>query len=132
MTREFLGVGWQFPVERDENGQVVMAYYEESIHQAIWLILGTAKGERVMRPDFGCGIHNLVFAINNTTTTGLVAEEVRQALIRWEPRIELLATEITSPPDQPNLLFIRLEYRIRTTNNVFNMVYPFYLERSAT
>ena len=130
MTKDFLGVGWQFPVERDENGQIALARYEESVHQAIWIILGTAKGERVMRSDFGCGIHNLVFAVNNATTAGLIAEEVRQALIRWEPRIELLEVQVNSPPGQPSTLLIRLEYRVRTTNNVFNLVYPFYLERS--
>jgi phage baseplate assembly protein W len=131
VTREFLGVGWGFPVRTDDLGHSDVARYEESIRQAIWLILGTAKGERVMRPGFGCGIHDLVFAVNNATTAGLVAEEVRQALVLWEPRIELLGVRASQPPGEPNVLLIQIDYRVRTTNNVFNLVYPFYLERGA-
>ena len=137
MASEFLGKGWNFPVQAEEKegekkGRIIRAKYEESIRQAIWLILGTAKGERVMRPDFGCGIHELVFSVSNATTAGLVAENVRRALILWEPRIELLAVEVATKPGEPNTLLIRIEYRVRATNNVFNLVYPFYLERSVT
>ena len=129
MPAEFLGVGWKFPVDVTA-GQINRAYYEDSVRDAIWLILGTAKGERVMRPDFGCGIYDLVFSVNNTTTAGLVELEVRQALILWEPRIELLAVEVTPKPGEAYTLLIRIEYRVRATNNLFNLVYPFYLERS--
>jgi phage baseplate assembly protein W len=132
MASEFLGIGWHFPVKVDEHNQIDRARYEEGIRQAIWLILDTAKGERVMRPDFGCGIHDLVFAINNATTAGLVAHEVREALIRWEPRIELLGVDVAPRPSEPNTLLIHIEYRVRATNNAFNLVYPFYLERSAS
>jgi hypothetical protein len=92
------------------------------------MILGTARGERVMRPDFGCGIHDLVFAVNNATTAGRVVGEVRQALIQWEPRIDVL--DVTASPDatEPNRLLIEIEYRVRATNSRFNLVYPFYLE----
>jgi uncharacterized protein len=130
MASDFLGVGWKFPAEPDGNGRIAMARHEESIRQAIWIILGTARGERAMRPDFGCGIHDLVFAVNDATTSGLVAQEVRQALILWEPRIDLLDVEAASEPGEPNTLFIRIEYRVRATNSRFNLVYPFYLERS--
>lgn len=131
MPPEFLGKGWKFPVGVTE-GQINRSYYEDSIRDAIWLILSTAKGERVMRPDFGCGIHDLVFAVNNTTTGGLIAQQVRQALILWEPRIDLLDVQVTSQSAEPNTLLIRVEYRVRATNNVFNLVYPFYLERSTS
>jgi uncharacterized protein len=131
MPAEFLGIGWKFPVAVTAGGQIDRAYYEDSISDAIWLILGTARGERVMRPDFGCGIHDLVFSVNNATTAGLVGKEVREALVRWEPRIELLDVEVTPKPGEPHILLIGIEYRIRATNNVFNLVYPFYLERSA-
>ena len=128
MSSNFLGVGWQFPVALDEQGQVVMADDEKAIQQAIWTILGTAPGERLMRPDFGCGIHDLVFAANTAATAGLAAELVRRALIRWEPRIDVL--DVAAAPDtaDPTLLLIEIEYRVRTTNNRFNLVYPFYLE----
>jgi phage baseplate assembly protein W len=128
MTSEFLGRGWNFPPKLDENCQVAMVEHEESIRQAVWIILSTAPGERVMRPDFGCGIHDLVFAPNSPGTAGRVAGEVRQALVRWEPRIDLLDVQATAQPGEPNTLLIRIEYRVRTTNSRFNLVYPFYLE----
>ena len=127
MAQEFLGVGWQFPIQTDEKGKIAMARYEESIRQAIWIILGTAKGERVMRPDFGCGIHDLVFAVNSAGTAGRVAGEVRRALIQWEPRIDLDNVTATSGESSSNQLLIDIEYRVRATNNRFNLVYPFYL-----
>ena len=128
MTNEFLGVGWQFPVSLDEQGQIAMAEYEESVRQAIWLILSTAPGERVMRPDFGCGIHDLVFAPNSPGTAGQVIGEARRALVRWEPRIDVLEVDARPDPAQPNRLLIVIKYQVRTTNNEFNLVYPFYLE----
>jgi phage baseplate assembly protein W len=90
--------------------------------------LRTAKGERVMRPDFGCGIHDLVFAVGNASTIGRVNDEVRQALLYWEPRIEVLDVKTAIDRQQPNRLLIRIDYRVRSTNNRFNLVYPFYLE----
>ncbi|MBP0001102.1 MAG: GPW/gp25 family protein [Cyanobacteria bacterium SID2] len=128
MSRKFLGVSWQFPVELDESDRIAMAKYEDSVRQAIWTILGTSKGERVMRPDFGCGIHDLVFAVNSAGTAGRVASEVRRALRQWEPRIDV--ENVVAFPDtrEPNKLLIEINYRVRTTNNRFNLVYPFYLE----
>ena len=105
-----------------------MAYYDESIRQSIWIILSTARGERVMRPDFGCGIHNLIFALQNATTAGLVRHEVEQALLFWEPRIEVLRVTADPDPSEPALL-ISIEYRVKSTNSRANVVYPFYLER---
>jgi uncharacterized protein len=128
MSKEFLGIGWNFPVEVDENGQVLLVAHEASIRQAIEIILGTAKGERMMRPDFGCGIYDLVFAVNSATTVGRINSEVRLALLRWEPRIEVLDVTTIADPQQPNRLLIKIDYRVRTTNNRFNFVHPFYLE----
>jgi phage baseplate assembly protein W len=105
-----------------------MARYEESIRESIWIILGTAPGERVMRPDFGCGIHDLVFAVNGAETVGRVTNLVRQALIQWEPRIDVLNLAVSPGASQPNLLLIQIDYRVRATNSRFNLVYPFYLE----
>jgi len=131
MASEFLGVGWQFPIDA-QTGEIDLARYEDSIHQAIWLILSTAPGERVMRPDFGCGLHNLVFAVNSAGTAAEVASEVRQALLRWEPRIEALEVTVTTDASEPTRLLIDIGYRVRATNNRFNLVYPFYLDGSAT
>jgi len=127
---EFQGVGWSFPVALDGSHRIALARYEESIRQGVWIILGTAPGERVMRPDFGCGIHDLVFGINSAATASRAATEVRQALLRWEPRVEVLDTQV-STEGNGEVLLVRIEYRVRATNNVFNLVYPFYLERSA-
>lgn len=131
MSGEFLGVGTSFPIALDNNGQIELARYEESIRQAIWIILGTAPGERIMRPDFGCGIHELVFAVNDASTAGRSASLVRQALLQWEPRVDVFNVEATADTAEPNLLLIKIDYQVRTTNSRFNLVYPFYLERSA-
>jgi phage baseplate assembly protein W len=128
MNSDFLGVGWTSPVKLDKTGQIEMARYEDCVRQSIWTILSTAYGERLMRPDFGCGIQNLVFATNSAATIGQLVSAVRQALIQWEPRIDLLDVDAYPDAAQPNRLLIQINYQIRTTNNRFNLVYPFYLE----
>ena len=125
----FLGVGWKFPLGVDSQGRMETAAYEESVREAIGIILRTAPGERAMRPDFGCGIHDLVFEVNSASTATRVAAQVRQALLRWEPRIDVLDVQVTSGEDDAKL-FIGIEYKVRATNNAFNLVYPFYLEGS--
>jgi uncharacterized protein len=129
MHADFLGKGWSFPVTA-RGGSIAMAESEESISQAIWIILATAPGERMMRPEFGCGIHNLVFAPNDITTRTRVTNEVREALILWEPRIDILDVTVETK-GRGELLLINVHYRVRTTNNLFNMVFPFYLEHSS-
>jgi phage baseplate assembly protein W len=126
---EVLGKGWRFPLQLDEQGEVVYAEGEESIQEAIWIILSTAFGERLMHPDFGCGIHDLLFEPNNTSTAGLARFYVEDALQRWEPRIELEGVEVQADPGMPGLLLISVAYRIRSTDSRFNLVYPFYLTR---
>lgn len=128
MDIDFLGVGWTSPVKLDENGQIKVAKYEEAVRQSIFMILGTAKGERVMRPDFGCGIHEKVFAPNNLGTVGQIISDVRDALIEWEPRIDVLDVDTIPDTRQPNLILVQVNYQVRTTNNIFNLVYPFYLQ----
>lgn len=128
---EFLGVGWQFPVMRSttDMSRFALAKYEESIQQAIRIILSTSKGERVMRPDFGCRLHELVFAPNNASTRGLAEHYVREALLNWEPRIEVLQVEASSAGTQEEAIILTIAYRVRATDSRFNLVYPFYLER---
>jgi phage baseplate assembly protein W len=129
MSKPFLGVGWWFPVEVEADGALRLARYEESVRQSIWIILGTARGERLMRPDFGCGIYDLVFEVNSPSTAGKVAQEVREALLVYEPRIDVLDIQ-ARPESGGEVLLISIDYQVRATNNVFNLVYPFYLERS--
>jgi phage baseplate assembly protein W len=129
MTDGFLGSGWNFPVSLDGDGQVMMAPDpEEGISQSIWTILGTSPGERMMRPDFGCGIHDMVFGLNNAATASAVAGAVRDALAVWEPRIDVLDVYAVPDPAHPSLLLIEINYQVRSTNSRFNLVYPFYLE----
>lgn len=131
MPKTFLGVGVGFPVTAPD-GAIAQAEYEESVRQSIWIILGTAKGERVMRPNFGCGIYDLVFEVNSASTAGKVSQAVREALQLFEPRIDMLDIQVTSVSDSDgSKLLISIDYQVQATNNVFNLVYPFYLETSA-
>src|ERR671931_2513058 len=127
---DFLGLGWNFPISLDDDsGQVELAPDgEEGIRQSIWMILGTSPGERVMRPDFGCGIHDMVFGVNNAATASAVAGAVREALAVWEPRIDVLDVYALPDASRPNLLLVEINYQVRSTNSRFNLVYPFYLE----
>jgi phage baseplate assembly protein W len=125
---DFLGCGWRFPVGVDDGGQIARATGEDAIRQSIWTILSTAPGERVMRPDFGCGIQDLVFGVNHARTAGAVADSVRSALALWEPRINVLDVYATPDASRPNLLLVEINYQVRSTNSRFNLVYPFYLE----
>jgi phage baseplate assembly protein W len=126
-SRTFLGVGIGFPVQAQADGSLAYAAYEESVRQSIWIILSTAPGERVMRPDFGCGLHDLVFETVTASTVGRVSASVRDALLRFEPRIDVRDVQV-STAGGGEVLLISVDYEVRATNNVFNLVYPFYLE----
>ncbi|HEY9605876.1 MAG TPA: GPW/gp25 family protein [Allocoleopsis sp.] len=131
MSKAFLGRGLGFPMSLNSNGELQPAEYEESVRQSVLIILGTARGERVMRPDFGCGIYDLVFEMKTAGTAGRISQEVQEALLRFEPRIDVLDVQVTPQSDsEGEKLLIRVDYQVRATNNVFNLVYPFYLERS--
>jgi phage baseplate assembly protein W len=125
----FLGQGWSFPVALDPRGEVVMAAHEEDVRQAIRIILATTPGERVMRPDFGCGLRALVFEPMSATTLTLAQHHVEQGLIQWEPRIDVLSVTANPDPADPSSgrLLIDIRYRVRATNTFYNLVYPFYL-----
>lgn len=107
-----------------------MSEYEQDIKEAIWIILSTAKGERVMRPDFGCGIHNYVFSVINTANITLIENSVKEALTVWEPRILVTNVSVKTVDGAVGKLIVEVEYMVRTTNNRFNLVYPFYLSES--
>jgi len=128
MTRDFLGAGWSYPVETDHQGNVRLATGEENIRQSVRLILGTAKGERVMRPEFGCDIHDQVFSSLSPATLNRIEEGVRTALVRWEPRIDVESVEATPDSSTPNKVRIEIEYWVESTNSRDNMVYPFYVQ----
>jgi phage baseplate assembly protein W len=125
--RDFVGQGWPFPVRQEPDHTIALTGGEEKIRQSIMIILGTAQGERLMRPDFGCGIHNLLFQPNTAALRSLVADSVRSALTLWEPRIDVVGVRAEIPPEGQNYLLIRIDYRIRSNNASQNMVYPFFL-----
>ncbi|MCL1864387.1 MAG: GPW/gp25 family protein [Spirochaetes bacterium] len=129
MSGGFLGVGWNFPVQTNGSGNVDFAYYHDSIKQSIQIILGTSKGERIMRPDFGCEINELVFAPNNSNTCSLLAYYIEEALVKWEPRIILEKVEAYPNQLEEARIDIEISYKVREINTYFNQVYPFYLER---
>jgi phage baseplate assembly protein W len=129
--RDFLGTGWRFPIQVTARGGIALARAEQRIEDSVALILATAPGERVMLPAFGCGIHDLVFAPNNAATISLVVQKVRQGLVAFEPRIDVLDVTADTSPEEPNLLLIRIEYRIRANNALGNIVYPFYITEGA-
>ena len=123
---DFLGRGFSFPLRVDPmTGRMEMADYEESIRQAIYLILMTRKGERVMRPDFGCDIHNDAFGRPDFETLSRIADSVREALILWEPRIRDIV--IDAYLKNGDTINIDIRYTVRATNNPYNLVYPFYM-----
>ncbi len=127
MPSDFLGVGWSFPVQADGSGAIITQRDADKVRQSIWMILTTAPGERVMRGDFGCGIHNLVFENFNESAIGQVLNEVSDALAKWEPRIDVLGINVKPDQNEPNLLLISIDYSLRSTNSRFNLVYPFYV-----
>jgi phage baseplate assembly protein W len=128
--RPFLGQGLRFPLQV-VGGRLATARGEQKIEQAIRFLLGTAPGERLMNPELGCGVHDLVFAPGSNATRTRVADAVRNTLVRYEPRIDVLEVEAEIPADAGNLLLIRVAYRIRENNAVTNLVYPYYITEGA-
>lgn len=138
-NRTFLGNGFGWPpnqglasdlpsgpITTDTNGALVRAAYEESVRQSVWLILSTSPGERLMRPTFGCEIHDLVFATMSDATVSRASAAVHKALLAFEPRLDVRTVNAT--PGNAGELLISIEYEVRATNNVYNLVYPFYLQ----
>ena len=125
--KDFLGRGWAMPVDVDPGtGFIATAAYEEDIRQAIRIIIETAPGERLMRPNFGCGIHDMVFEAVDSTTLQRMRSEIEEALRRYEARIEVVGVTIDEDATSQGTLLIELEYRVRRTNQIGNLVFPFY------
>ena len=128
MAAEFVGAGWAFfPMRTDVTGSIELVSRTREIEEAIRIILATSPGERPMRPDFGCAIHDFVFAPADAATAGQIAFEVRSALDRWEPRITVLDVLVTANAADTGTLHIEIRYSIRGTNDPRNLVFPFYV-----
>ena len=127
MSEEFIGRGWAFPLRTDATGGIAMVSREREIEEAIRLILGTSPGERPMRPEFGCRIHDFVFGSADDPTANLIGAEVRRSLARWEPRINVEDVVVSFDVRDASVLYIDIRYSIRQTNDRRNLVFPFYV-----
>ncbi|MFB9275287.1 GPW/gp25 family protein [Cohnella cellulosilytica] len=129
MSASFLGRGWKFPIAVDATtGRFLLSEGEDDIAEAIRIILMTSRGERVMRPDFGCGLRDFAFGTTDETTLRLLETDITQAITVWEPRVTDVEVTAGLDPSHSGKLSIGISYVVRSTNNLFNQVYPFYLE----
>ncbi|WP_246096257.1 GPW/gp25 family protein [Paenibacillus sinopodophylli] len=129
MSASFLGKGWKFPVQVDATtGRIRMAEGEEDIEESIRIIIRTSKGERLMRPDFGCGLRDFVFGTTDETSLRLIASDVQEAIRIWEPRVKDVEVEVKPDRQNNGRVLMSVSYAVRSTNNLFNQVFPFYLE----
>lgn len=128
--RAFLGKGWRFPVAINLTGGISSSSLEENVRESMFIILGTAPGERVQRPDFGCRIHDLMFAPNNYITAARAEYFCEEALYKYEPRVDELTIKAEPSPTEPNRLDIKITYKIVGQTHVKNLVYPFYLRQT--
>lgn len=126
MNNKFIGSGWAFPPTADGRGGIALLSGEEKIQQAIEIILGTPVGQRVMRPNFGSRLHELIFAPADAETFGLAEMYVQDALAFWEPRIEVTDVTAHSEPERRHVILIEIHYRIKATHDERSLVYPFY------
>ena len=124
---DILGTGLAFPLGVDRRGGIALAHGADDVEQAILIILSTAPGERPMRPEFGCGVHDYVFDVVDSATLGRMEEEIRVALERWEPRIDVVSIDFDLDTADEGGLAITIQYRLKATNDVRNLVYPFYV-----
>lgn len=132
--QRFLGRGWSFPPAfnaYDKN--VTMSEYEQDIEESLSILLSTSPGERIMQPDFGCGLKRLVFESIDESIKTKIKDLVERAILFFEPRIDVENVRVKDNNNQSNntpvdqgVLFIQIEYRIRQTNSRSNIVYPFY------
>ena len=127
MSQAFIGRGWAFPVETDTTGGIRLVGDEAEIEQSIRLILSTAPGERPMRPEFGCAIHDYVFDPADARTALRLASAVRDSLRRWEPRVDVLDVAVDRHPTEPDALLLDIRYTTSDRNNPRNLVFPFYV-----
>jgi len=126
MSEEFVGAGWAFPVRTDATGRIALVAHEREVEESIRLILGTAFGERPMRPDYGCAIHDYLFAGIDSEIGGRMAQAVRDSLLRWEPRIEVLDVQVSLDGEHMDRVYIDIRYSVGDTNDPRNLVFPFY------
>lgn len=132
MGNSFLGRGWKFPIQVDETtGRIMMSEFEEDIAESIRIIIGTTKGERVMRPSFGSGIHKFLFGLTDTTTMNSLKSDVKASIIEWEARVDDIDVDAEMDRKESGRLLLTVKYKVRSTNNKHNLVFPFYIHEGA-
>jgi phage baseplate assembly protein W len=124
---DFIGTGWDFPIRINAKGGLSWSSGPDRIQNAIWIILKTSLGERVMRPQFGARVNEFVFQPNSSVVRTDLVAAIQRALLQWEPRIDLEAVRAQPVEDEPSQVLVSIQYRLRSTNQSFNVVYPFYL-----
>jgi phage baseplate assembly protein W len=130
--RDFIGRGWAFPVKVNVKGGLSWSSGPARIEDAIWIIVSTSVGERVMRPSFGGGAHDFVFEPNSALRRGDLAAQIREALVKSEPRINVTGVRVEEQPGAPSEVRVSIDYQIRSTNELFNVVYPLYIEEGVS
>jgi phage baseplate assembly protein W len=125
---DIIGQGWSFPIKVNAKGGLDWSSGPDRIQSAIWIILSTSLNERLMMPNFGAGIKDYVFESNSASVRNQLVNEIQKALTQWEPRIQLVSVTATPSPAQENLVLISIDYQISDTNELYNMVYPFFLQ----
>jgi len=128
---DIIGRGWRFPIKVNPKGGLDWSEGPDRIRDAIWIIVSTSLGERLMRPEFGAGLKDYVFESNSEVVRAELASVIRRALVEWEPRIELVGLRVDASPDQDSQVLVSIDYQIRDTNELFNMVYPLFLTEGA-
>ena len=126
-----IGQGWSFPVRINAKGGLDWSTGPDRIQAAIWIILSTSLGERLMLPDFGAGIKDYVFESDSALVRAQLEAVITKALTQWEPRIQLVSVQATQSPEQDSLVLVNINYQIRDTNELYNMVYPFFLQEGS-
>lgn len=126
---KIIGSGFAFPMQIDALGGVEISSDDENIRQSMMCIIGTAPGERMMRPTFGCAIHDILFEPNTAVTAAKIEYEVKRALVEFEPRIGDVEVEAMPDDNEQSRMNVTISYTIRKTNTKANLVYPFYLRK---
>ena len=129
--RDLIGTGWAFPIKVNTKGGLSWSTGPPRIQDSIWIIIDTSANERLMRPDFGAGASDYVFESNSALKRTQLASRIQEALVKWEPRIELTGVAVEEEADLPSAVRVSIDYKIRTTNELFNLVFPLYLQEGA-
>lgn len=128
MEKEFLGRGWKFPVQVEPStGRIALSSSEEDIKEAIQIITFTNLGERVMRSDFGSTINHFIFDPLTQSTLSKMESKLKKAIMHWEPRVKEINVEVVEDIEEQNKIIVKISGVIRSTNNLFNLVYPYYI-----